>query len=173
MLSGLVFQSSMKAGESWYPWALTVCQAPCQVLSVWWATPSSPEPWVGPVTCTSPMRKQHLGVDVIHTTAWSVPDAWCRDPSCVGTRRSGALPGASVRALVWGLPQDWLAALPTLRETSLLISQAPKSWKKQGRAGSSVETCPLPTHRQKVSKTQPARVQNRWGPAKPAPPILL
>ena len=57
-----------------------------------------------------------------------------------------------------GFLRHWLAALPTLRETSLLFSQAPKSWKKQGRAGSSVETCPLPTHRQKVSKTQPAGV---------------
>ena len=140
-------------------WALAVFQALCQVLPVCWATPPSPESWVGPVTRTSPMRNQHLGVDVIYTAARSVPDAWCRDPSCMGTRRSRALPGASVRALVWGLPQDWLAALPTLRETSLLFSQDPKSWKKQGRAGSSVETCPLPTHRQKVSKTQPARVQ--------------
>lgn len=72
-----------------------------------------------------------------------------------------------------GFLRHWLAALPTLRETSLLFSQAPKSWKKQGRAGSSVETCALPTHRQKVSKTQPARVQNCRSPAKPTPPILL
>lgn len=69
MVSAFVLQPNTEAAESWHLWALPACEARCQALAMRWATPRSPELWVGAAAPTTLTRKQCPRADVIYKAA--------------------------------------------------------------------------------------------------------